>query len=594
MNVLEEIQSRLKAALTGYADDVDGPSSLVKPTQDPKHGDYQINSAMSLGKQLGKKPRDVAQEIVTRFDCGDMFHPPEIAGPGFINLRLQETWLANQLQKMAADENLGVSPTSTPKTYVIDFSSVNVAKPLHVGHLRSTIIGDSLTRLLRFLGHKVVTDNHLGDWGTQFGMILHGYKNFLDKDAFEKQPVEELARIYKKVKDTIKEESTIKEGDEETAVSPTAEAARSETAKLHHGDEENTKLWKSFLPLSMAEVNEIYRRLDVYFDHFLGESFYNPMLPGVVQDLLDKKIAEESEGAIAIFFGENEPPALVRKSDGAFTYATTDLATIKYRIENFAPDEILYVVGSPQELHFNQVFESARRWGFDRVKYLHIKFGSILGANRKKFSTSEGTGDKLELLLDEAVSHSAEKYQELLKERMKRGEDVPKFSEEELRTLYDIIGIGAVKYADLSQNRVSDYKYDLSKMTATDGNTSTYMQYAYVRNRGIFRKENIDPQPYRSNPPKVELATPEEKALGVALIRFEEALTAAAADYQPSGITSYLWDVAKSYSKFFQECPVLKADTPELKESRLLLCDLTGRVIQKGLELLGIRTVERM
>lgn len=589
MNLIHLIQDKLLHALTGYAPNPAEAAALVKPTTDSKFGDYQANCAMSLAKTLGKKPRDVAQEIVARLQLGAELKAPEIAGPGFINLRFQQDWLAQQVRDMASDERLGVAPAAHPRTIVIDYSSPNIAKPLHVGHLRSTIIGDALARLFRFLGHRVIADNHLGDWGTQFGMILYGYKNFLDEEAFRQDPVRELARLYMEVRKRMKSDE-----DEEGQPDPIAEAARLETARLHAGDAENVRLWQMFMPWCKAELDEIYRRLDIHFDCELGESFYNSRLPAVVASLLEKGVAEESQGAVIIRFGEEEPPALIRKRDGAFTYTTTDLATIQYRNEQWQPHEVLYVVDYRQTLHFQNLFAAARRWGFNDVELKHISFGSVLGENRKALSTREGTGSLLSELLNGAVAEAARGFEESRQVRLEMGDDVPNLQIDERHQLDEIVGVGAVKYADLCQNRTSDYVFSLSKMLAMNGNTATYMQYAYVRNRGIFRKGDKDPARFRTDPPQVRITGPHERELALMLLRFEEALESAAIDYQPSAITSYLWDLAKAYSGFFVNCPVLKADSEELRLSRLLLCDLTGRVIQKGLDLLGIKTPERM
>jgi arginyl-tRNA synthetase len=591
MNLLQLIQQRFHSALSGLVDDPAPYVAMVKPAQDAKFGDYQVNCAMSLKKILGKNPRDIAQEIVNRLPADDLFDKPEIAGPGFINLRFNTEWLARQVQHVAKGDQLGVTPVVRPRTFVIDFSSVNVAKPMHVGHLRSTIIGDSLARLLRFLGHKVITDNHLGDWGTQFGMLLYGYKHFRDEAALQADPVREMVRLYIQVRKLI----DVKDDDAaEDAVNPVAEACRQETAKLHAGDPENLKLWQMFMPWCMAEIEPVYQRLGVRFDHTHGESFYNPHLAGVVQSLRDQGIAQESEGAVVIFFGENESPALIRKRDGAFTYTTTDLATIRYRMEQWRPDAILYVVDFRQALHFKNLFAIARRWGYQDVALEHVSFGSVLGNDRKPIKTREGGAIEFGELLDEAVRHAAKKYEENRAERLARGEEIPELGTDELRRIYDPVGIGAVKYADLSQNRESDYVFSWDKMLATDGNTGTYMQYAYARNRSIFRKGDEDAAPLRTQPPLPFLGTAEERALALQLLRFPEALAAAAEDYRPNIITAYLWDLAKTYSGFFQNCPVLKAETPALRLSRLLLCDLTARIIQKGLDLLGIQTVERM
>jgi arginyl-tRNA synthetase len=590
MNLLQRIQQQAREALRSLVADPEPAVAMVKPTQDARHGDYQLNCAMSLAKELGRKPRDLAQEIVARFPLADFLEPPEIAGPGFINLRLRPDWLAARLQETARDKRLGVAPAATPRTLVIDYSSPNVAKPMHVGHLRSTIIGDALARLFRFLGHRVVTDNHLGDWGTQLGILLYGYKHYRDEEGLRADPVQELARLYIHVRGLMK---SAKDEDAQEPVDPVAEAARQETAKLHAGDPENVRLWKMFMPWCMEELNRVYCRLDVRFDHTLGESFYNPLLPGVVAGLLAAGVARESEGAVAVFFGEDEPPALVRKKDGAFTYTTTDLATIRYRMEEWHPDAVLYVVDSRQALHFRNLFDAARRWGYGKVALEHVSFGSVLGPDRKPLKTREGTAAALEALLDEAVKQAGVEYEESRALRLIREEEVPELSADERRQLDEAVGIGAVKYADLCQNRTSDYVFNLKKMLAMEGNTATYMQYAYVRNRGIFRKGGEEVERFRTAPPLPALATPPESALALALLRLEEALTTAAAEYQPSAITAYLWDVAKTYSGFYS-CPVLKAETPELREGRLLLCDLTARVIQLGLHLLGIRTVERM
>jgi arginyl-tRNA synthetase len=591
MNLLRLVQEKFHAALTGLVPDPAPYVAMVKPAQDPRHGDYQANCAMPLAKVVGRKPRDIAQEIVQRLPPDDLLGPPEIAGPGFINLRLRDDWLAARIQELARDERLGVDKADPPRTLVIDYSSPNVAKPMHVGHLRSTIIGDALARLFRFLGHHIITDNHLGDWGTQFGMLLYGYKHFCDEEALRKDPVREMSRLYVQVRNLIKAD----EDDEgEDAASPVAEAARQETAKLHAGDPENFRLWQQFMPVCLREIEQLYERLGVHFDRTHGESFYQPMLPEVVRSLEESGIARRSEGALAIFFGEGEAPALVQKRDGAFTYTTSDLATIRYRMETWHPDAILYVVGTPQTLHFKNLFAAARRWGYDGVALEHINFGSVLGPDRRPFKTREGGTIELGQLLDEAVKRGEQTYEQSRAERQALGKDVPELSAEDRRHVAEVVGLGAVKYADLAQNRESDYVFNWEKMLATDGNTATYMQYAYTRNRGIFREGGEDTGSYRTDPPQVILGQPHERALAVQLLRFGEALDAATTDYRPSAITSYLWDLAKSYSGFYQNCPVLKAESPALRQSRLLLCDLTARTIQRGLDLLGIQTVERM
>jgi arginyl-tRNA synthetase len=589
MSVLHELQGRLRRALQGLVADPEPYVALLRPAQDARFGDYQANCAMPLAKALGRPPRDIAAELAGRIPTDDVLEPPEVAGPGFINLRLKPRWLASRVQAMGHDERLGVAPASPPRTFVVDFSSPNIAKPMHVGHLRSTIIGDSLARLLRFLGHHVITDNHLGDWGTQFGILLYGYKHFRDEEALRQDPVRELTRIYVHVRGLSRTTEDAEEGAD-----PVMDACRQETAKLHAGDPENLALWQMFLPWSRDEIDRLYRRLGIVFDHTHGESFYQPMLADVVRDLEARGIAQESQGAVVVFLREGEPPAIVRKRDGAFTYTTSDLATIRYRVEHWHPDAMLYVVGAPQALHFRNLFDAARRWGYDGVELEHVAFGSVLGRNGKILKTREGDVPDLGGLLDQAVASAARVYEENRNVRRERGDEVPELGPDELRHVHAIVGAGAVKYADLSQNRTSDYVFDVDKMTATDGNTATYMQYAYVRNRGIFRKGGVDPATLRQDPPLPTLATAEERNLALQLVRFGDTLKSAAAEYKPNLITGYLWELSRAYSGFFQNCPVLRAETPELRHERLLLCDVTARVIQRGLDLLGIQTLERM
>jgi arginyl-tRNA synthetase len=606
VNLLSEVKSLLDPALAGIvpeAADRRKYLDMVKPT-DPKNGDYQANFAMPLAKALGKKPPEVANEVVGKLPPNDLLDSAAVAGPGFINLRLKDTWLAAQVRAMAADARLGVAPAPSPRRYVIDYSSPNVAKPLHVGHLRSTIIGDAITRLLRFLGHTVITDNHLGDWGTQFGMLIHGYRNFLDRPAYEADPVRELARLYVHVRGQFRKDDEDAEGPTDD---PVKLACQQETAKLHAGDPANVALWNEFMPHCLEMIDRVYRRLGVLpFDHLHGESFYNPMLPGVVEDMLAKGIAVESRGAVVIpnakgnvpqteeELKKEDPPAIIRKRDGAFTYTTSDLATVKYRMEHFRPDASLYVVGFPQELHFKTFFAQAERWGYAGVEFTHVKFGSVQGEDGKAFSTRAGGAAELETLIDRAVELGLARYEESYADRKAHGHDVPELTDATKREIAEAVGIGAMKYADLSQNRTSNYVFSYDKMLATEGNTGTYMQYAYARCRAILRKANADEARFRTDPPTVTITHPAERALGLQLLRFEEALTLAAAEYLPHYVTGYLWDLSKTFNGFYDQCPVLQAETPPLRDSRLVLVDLTGRVIRQALDLLGIRTVERM
>jgi arginyl-tRNA synthetase len=591
MNLLQLLRQKLHRSLETQSADPTPFAALVRPAQDPRFGDYQANCALSLAKVVGKKPRDLAQEIVAQLNHEGILEQPEIAGPGFINLRFRRDWLGAQLQEVARSAQLGIEPPARPLTLVIDFSSPNVAKPMHVGHLRSTIIGAALARLYRVLGHRVITDNHLGDWGTQFGILLYGYKHYRDEAALQADPIKELARLYVLVHSQMKEDE---DADEEKAVDPVAQAARQETARLHAGDPENLRLWRMFMPWCLAEINKIYDRLDVHFDYTLGESFYNDMLPDLVSSLLARGVARESRGAVAIFHGEDPTPALIRKTDGAFTYTTTDLATLRYRMQTWSPDAILYVVDARQSLHFKKLFQAGRDCGYDRVQLEHISFGSVLGTDRRPIKTREGGAVELGALLDEAVQRASEVYETSRQDRRARGEEVPLLGEEDRRRVAEVVGFGAVKYADLSQNRSSDYVFSWEKMLAMDGNTATYMQYAYARIQSIFRKGAEDVTALRQDPPKPDLSESFERDLGLQILRLPEVLEAAAAEYKPNFLTAYLWELAKSYSGFYQNCPVLKAESASQRQSRLLLCDLTARTIQKGLALLGIQTVECM
>jgi arginyl-tRNA synthetase len=642
MTLLGEVRSLFAPTLAGLVSDLAALPSLlaaVKPTQDAKNGDYQANFAMSLGKQLGRKPQDVANEVVSKLSAPGVIESATVAGPGFINLKLKPEWLASRVRAMAADARLGVAPAASPRKYVIDYSSPNVAKPLHVGHLRSSILGDALTRLLRFLGHTVVTDNHLGDWGTQFGMLIYGYRTFLDKKKYAADPVRELARLYVLVRnvsgtiDLLSRGFTHHRDDEWFAADPVAEltrvyvngvkrmgqdddddegegnpdkpapnpvanAFREATAKLHAGDPECLRLWQEFMPPCLAEIHAVYEKLGVLpFDHEHGESFYQPMLAGVVEDLAAKGVSEAGEGGSVIVRSGKDQVSLIRKRDGAYTYTTTDLATVRYRMTEWTPDAVLYVVDFRQGQHFANLFAAARKWGYDSVELQHVSFGSVLGKDGKPIQTRAGGATELGQLLDRAVELGKNLFELTHWMRKAHGHDVPDWDAipaDEKRSIAEAVGIGAVKYADLSQNRTSDYKFDFDKMLATDGNTAAYMQYAYARCRAIFRKGGFEDGRFRSAPPAVAITHPAERALCLQLLRFEDALQSAATDTMPHLVTGYLWDLAKAFSGFFEACPVLSAETPELRDSRLLLVDLTGRVIRQALNLLGIRTVERM
>jgi arginyl-tRNA synthetase len=433
-------------------------------------------------------------------------------------------------------------------------------------------------------------------------ILSRGYTHFRDEAAFVANPVAELTRVYV---NGLKRAAEPDEGDDDVAPSgppapnPVADCYRAETAKLHEGDAENVRLWNEFMPPCMEEIHKVYKKLEVVpFDHEYGESHYQPMLAGVVESLQAAGVCEAGDGGSVIIRFGPENVALVRKRDGAFTYTTTDLATIKFRIETFKPDAMLYVVDFRQSQHFANLFDASRRWGYSGVELEHVKFGSVLGKDGKPLKTRDGGTTELMVLLERAVELGGHLFEMTYWQRKANGHDVPDwkdYSEDEKHNIASAVGIGAVKYADLSQNRTTDYKFDFEKMLATDGNTATYMQYAYARCRSILRKGCADEEAVRSNPPPLVLATTAERALVIQLLRFPEAINAAVADYSPHALTGYLWDLAKSFSTFFEACPVLKAETPpELRASRLLLVDVVGRTIKQALHLLGIRVVERM
>jgi arginyl-tRNA synthetase len=581
-------------------DELPGLVEQVRETADAKFGDYSGTMAMALAKKAGKKPRDVAVEIIRRLEAApgyaDLFERPgDPVGPGFINVRVKDEALAAAVARAVADDRLGVAAVEKPLTVVVDFSSPNVAKPMHVGHIRSTVIGDALARILRFRGHHVITDNHLGDWGTQFGMILWGWKHCRDDAGFAADPTAELGRLYRLVRKVVDAKP------EELAADPAAAAlvanhpdagrdVLAETAKLHEGDPENRALWNQFMPVCRGEIDRIYARLHVTFDHTLGESFFQPMLAATVEDLTAKGLARESRGAVGVFLrGDDAPPLLIRKADGAFLYATTDLATIRWRLENWHPDRILYVVDHRQSEHFEQVFEAARRWGIDGidgVDLVHVGFGTVLGEDGRPFKTRAGDTVGLEALLDEGVERAAAVVGS-------GDEGRAGMSDEDRRHVAETVGIGAIKYADLSQNRTTDYVFSFDKMLQLTGNTAAYMQYAVARVEGIFTRGGVDREEVRRRCDGVLLSDPKERALALELLRFGEALEDVETDSRPNVLTAWLYDLAGCYSTFYDSLSVLKAEGAE-RESRLALCDLTGRVLRRGLDLLGIGTVEKM
>jgi len=542
----------------------------VTQATDARFGDYQSNAALILAKQLSENPRNIAQKILVVLDLSGLCEPPTIAGAGFINFTLRNEAIAAQTAKLLRDERLGVARAETQKRIVIDFGSPNVAKPMHVGHIRSTVLGDALARIASFLGHEVIRDNHIGDWGTQFGMVIYGWKNLLDRAALERDPIAELVRIYKETNEKATSDPKVRE------------AVREELVKLQAGAPENFSIWKETVDLSMKEFERAYQMLDIHYDIQRGESFYSDRLPAVVERLLKSGIAEISEGAVCVFFRDipelAEKPAIIRKSDGGFNYTTTDIATVDYRIQDLKADTVWLVVGAPQILHFKQIIAIARREGYT-ADFRHITFGSILGEDRKLMKTRSGENVPLRDLLDEAIQRA----RKIIEEKN------PDLSESEKIDIAEKVGIGAVKYYDLSQYRMTDYIFSWDRMLSFQGNTAPYLQNAYVRIRSIFRKAGEEFTATR----ELNLTDAAEKNLALKLCQFAETVPTVVNDFRPNLLANYLYELANAFHTFYEACPVLKSEEP-LRSSRLALCELTGRVLAKGLDLLGIKVPEKM
>jgi arginyl-tRNA synthetase len=576
--VYKEIEEQLRSTVAALLPDANLQTVQVRPCPDPKFGDYQSNSLMALAKERKQNPRQLAQEVVARLNVSAWCEPVEIAGAGFLNFRLKPGAVERVLVDAARGRHLFFHRAVAPRTIVLDFSSPNVAKPMHVGHIRSTILGDSLARTFRLLGHAVITDNHLGDWGTQFGKLLAGWKRHLDKESLRRDPIGEMERIYRLMNSACETDAAL------------LDEARLELVKLQRGDPENASIWREMIALSQIQFDVIYSRLGVRFDHTLGESFYNDRLKGVVSALREKGLARESEGAMVVFFEDRadlkDHPALILKSDGASNYTTTDLATLEHRLQTWRPDEIVYVTDGRQQLHFKQVFEVFRRWHPEApVKLAHVWFGSILGEDGKPFKTRSGETIRLSNLLDEAEERAFNLVSE-------KNPDLP---EADRRNIARVVGLGAIKYADLLPNRQSDYVFSWDKMLALQGNTAPYLQYAFTRIRSIFRKGGLTDWDATkvSGGGKLILTASEEIALGKHLLNFGLVLEGVIEDYRPNYLCNYLYDLAGHFTRFYENCPVLKAEEP-VRASRLMLAELTARVLRQGLELLGIETLDQM
>ncbi|MHC4618004.1 MAG: arginine--tRNA ligase [Planctomycetota bacterium] len=591
--IVEILEKRITAAMAAASGRDDCPG-IVRPATDPKFGDYQANGVMALAKKIETDPRRLAEQVLAKLDLDDICEPPEIAGPGFINLRLKTDFIADRLLEISADsENrLAIARASEPKTIVVDFSGPNIAKQMHVGHLRSTIIGDCICRLLEFLGHNVIRQNHIGDWGLQMGMVAFAVWEY----EFEKKDdrrvkwlahvdLDTLERHYKTVAQIEKQDKKIAEG------------VREFTAKLHAGEGFVKELWEHACDITLSECYKTYRKLNVKLgeEHTRGESKYSDELPMVIQQLKCEHLAKESEGAVCVFpegfkNKEGEPlPLIVQKSDGAFLYATTDLAALRYRVSELGADTIIYVTDARQSLHFEMVFAVARMagWAKGGTELIHVTFGSVLGENGKPLKTRSGENVKLKDLLGEAIDRA----KAIVEEKN------PELDEAKKADIAQAVGIGAVKYADFSNNRTSDYVFSFDKMLAMEGNTAPYMQYAYARIKSIERKaqsRDVDIETELAGVKKLDLTEPDELDLAKYLLRYGEAIDAAVGDYRPNYLTAYLYELAQKFSAFYTNCPVLGA-APEKRPTRLLLCDLTAGTIRHGLtELLGIEVVEQM
>lgn len=583
-STLQQLKSRFDQALTAaFGAEFAGVDPMLTPATNPKFGDFQCNVVMTLAKKLGKQPRAIASQLLESLEIADFCEPPEIAGPGFINLTLKPAYLEAQVSAIASSDRLGIPQVALPQRVVVDFSSPNIAKEMHVGHLRSTIIGDCLARILEFKGHDVLRLNHVGDWGTQFGMLIASLREVHPEALTTANALDlgDLVDFYRKAKKRFDEDETFKE------------TARQEVVQLQSGNEETLRAWQLLCDQSRREFQIIYDWLDINLKE-RGESFYNPLLSAVVTDLTELGLLVENQGAQCVFVEgftnkEGEPlPLIVQKTDGGYNYATTDLAALRYRIQEDGAKRIIYVTDAGQANHFAQFFQVARKAGWvpDDVEIVHVPFGLVLGEDGKKFKTRSGDTVRLRDLLDEAILRARTDLEGRL-EKEGRQE-----TEEFIAHVAKVIGLSAVKYADLSQNRTSNYIFSYDKMLALQGNTAPYLLYAYVRVKGIGRKGGIDFEQLDGDA-KVILQKDEELVLAKHLLQFGDVVDAVEADLLPNRICQYLFELSQKFNKFFEECPVLSVKEP-VRSSRLILCDLTARTLKLGLGLLGIGVLERM
>ena len=534
-----------------------------------KYGDFQTNFAMMNSKIIGKKPRDIAQEVLDNLEENNVIEKLEIAGPGFINIFLKSEYLGELLKKSRTEE-YDFSFLNRDGDVIIDFSSPNIAKRMHIGHLRSTIIGDSITRIYKYLGYHMIADNHIGDWGTQFGKLIIGYRRWLNKEAYKENPIEELERVYV-------EFSKLAETDPELE-----EEARLELKKLQDGDAENFALWKEFIKVSLDEYDKLYKRLDVHFDTYYGESFYHPMMQGVVEELVEKGLAVEDDGAKVVFFPEEENlfPCIVQKKDGAFLYSTSDIATIKFKRDTYKINKLIYLTDERQQDHFKQFFRITDMLGWNVEKH-HIWFGIMRFADGV-FSTRKGNVIRLEQLLDVGKKRAYDIVQE----------KNPNLSEEEKDQIAEIVGVGAIKYADLSQNRQSPIIFEWDKILTFEGNTAPYLQYSYARIQSILRRAESEGKIINYDK-EIKIEDKLERALADHIAAFPMAVLKASETFKPNIIADYLFELSKKFNSFYNSCPILNQED-DILYSRALIAKITGETIKDGLSLLGIKTLDRM
>jgi arginyl-tRNA synthetase len=583
--VLQEIRSRLKqAAVQAYGDQLASVDPVLDNASNPAFGDFQSNLALTLSKQLKQPPRAIAEKIVQNIAADGMMQPPSVAGPGFINIKLKKEFLESEINAIKADTRLGVALAAPAKNVVVDMSSPNVAKDMHVGHLRSTIIGEALARTFSFLGHHVLKINHVGDWGTQFGMLIAELKEqypsaLKEPDALD---IGDLVAFYRQAKKHFDADPKF------------AEAARLEVVKLQSGNTDAVQAWQLLCEQSRKNFKAIYEVLDIHDLVERGESFYNPLLQDTVRELKERGIAREDQGAICIFIDgytneEGNPlPLIIQKKDGGFNYGTTDLASIRYRVDHDLADELVYVVDVGQSTHFAMMIKAARLAGWipDRVKVAHVPFGLVLGEDGKKLKTRAGETVRLQDLLEEAIVHSREDLDARLSEKGRQE------SEEWKASVARAIGIGAVKYADLSLNRMTNYLFSYKKMLSLQGNTAPYMMYAYVRVQGIAREGGIDFAKLGESA-RVILEHDSEIELAKQILKLDDVLQGVIDEFAPNRICEFLFELSQKFNQFYEACPVLNAAEPT-RTSRLILCNLTAEAIKLGLNLLGIPVVERM